>query len=367
MLQEQKRQSSRVIGYVVLLAIIAAAVIYVLAPNTLGNEMMFLLIDQGYSTILYIAALGGAAAAALIAVSRWNRQLSALVIKRTSELVSRSKELEFANQALKVKSKELEAALDRLEETNSSLKEANEQLEIHDRLQREFVNIAAHELRTPVQPLLGAAEILESQMEGRDKVEVSRAELEIIIRNAKRLERLSSDILEISRIESGALKLNKENFSLSYIIADAIKDAKAQSLYNPEKLKIVYYPDDIFVHADREKIIEVVTNLLTNAIKFTQEGTIMVTSKLDKENNIVQITVADTGTGIDPEIMPKIFDKFVTKSDKGTGIGLYICKNIVEAHGGTIEAANRADGRGAIVTFILPLTQTSELPRNQGI
>jgi signal transduction histidine kinase len=343
----------------------AFAALYVLAPHTVADETTLLLNNQSYSTILFTAALAGVAMAALIAIFRWNRELSALVNKRTSELVSRTKELEFANEALKAKSSELEATLDTLEETNISLKEANEQLKIHDRLQREFVNIAAHELRTPVQPLLGAAEFLESQSEGKDKVEVSSAELEMIIRNAKRLERLSSDILEISRIESGALKLYRENFSLSYIIADAIKDAKTQSLYDPERLKILYYPDDIFVYADREKTIEVITNLLTNALKFTKDGTIMVTTELDKESNMVQVTVSDTGTGIDPEIMPKIFDKFVTKSDRGTGIGLYISKKIVEAHGGIMQAANREDGKGAIISFKLPLAQTSELPENE--
>jgi signal transduction histidine kinase len=182
-------------------------------------------------------------------------------------------------------------------------------------------------------------------------------EIEMILRNARRLERLSSDILEISRIESGALKLNKENFSLAYIIAEAVKDAKAQSNFDPDKLAITYYPDDIFVRADKEKITEVMTNLLTNAIKFTKEGTISISTQRASDNSTALVEVRDNGSGIDPEILPKLFEKFVTKSEKGTGIGLYISKKIVEAHGGTIFGGNNQDGLGATFKFTLPLIE----------
>jgi signal transduction histidine kinase len=114
------------------------------------------------------------------------------------------------------------------------------------------------------------------------------------------------------------------------------------------------------VFADREKIIEVITNLLTNAIKFTEEGIIRVETIVDADSQMLRISVSDTGKGIDPEVMPRIFDKFVTKSDKGTGIGLYICKKIVEAHGGSISANNKAEG-GAEIRVLLPLTQTSNV------
>lgn len=357
MLKSEKSHRKRRLAYGIIgLVVITTAIM--LAYDRVANEVGALLENQSSSTIFTVFAIGAAVIASMIAVLKWNRNLAALVGSRNAELVSRTKELDSANKRLIAKSNELEETLTRLEETNKSLKEANEQLEIHDKLQREFVNIAAHELRTPVQPLLGAAEILDSQMAGRDEVKVSRSELDLIIRNAMRLERLSTDILEISRIESGGLKLHKENFSLSFIIANAIKDAKAQSIFDPEKLKIIYFPDDLFVFADREKIIEVISNLLTNAIKFTEAGAITITTKVE-ENGMLCITVSDTGTGIDPEVMSRIFDKFVTKSDKGTGIGLYICKKIVEAHRGTISATNKAEG-GAEVRVLFPLTPTSD-------
>jgi signal transduction histidine kinase len=244
-----------------------------------------------------------------------------------------------------------------LDQSNRQLKELNEQLLIHDKLQKEFVNVAAHELRTPIQPLLGAAELIESQLNDKDRIEVTRPEVEMILRNAKRLERLSSDILEISRIESGGINLRMEKFSLSYLIAEAIRDAKAQSNFDPDKLAIMYNADDIFVDADREKIIQVVANLLTNAIKFTQVGTIVVTTQRLNDSRFAQVTVKDSGPGIHPEIKPRLFEKFVTKSEQGTGIGLYISKKIIEAHGGTISGENNNDGPGAVFTFRIPLAE----------
>ena len=337
------------------------AVLYVVAPHTLAGETLVLLDNQRNFTLFFIAALGGVAIAASIAIYKRNRNLSSQVAIRTADLESRTKELEFSNASLRAKSEELQKALATIEDTNEDLAEANENLKVHDRLQREFVNVAAHELRTPIQPLLGAAELLGEQLkEEKDKVEVSRAEIEMIVRNAKRLERLSSDILEISRIESGAMKLNEENFSLSYIIADAVKDAKARAGFDGDNLKIVYTPDDIFVHADREKIVQVVANILSNAIKFTKQGAINIASRIDDNGQSAIVSIKDTGQGIDPEILPKLFGKFISRSEKGTGIGLYISKKIIEAHGGQIRGENNVDGKGATFTFTLPLGKQQE-------
>jgi signal transduction histidine kinase len=273
--------------------------------------------------------------------------LTALLVRNNSYLGKKVQE----------RTSQLEESNANLVNANSELADAYEQLKVHDRLQKEFVNVAAHELRTPIQPLLGAAELIEGQFADREKIEVTRPEIEMILRNAKRLERLSADILEISRIESGALRLNEEDFSLAYMIADAVRDAKIQSMFDPDRLAIAYNPDDIFVHADREKITQVITNILTNAIKFTKEGTISITTQRDWLKGLALIQVKDTGSGIDAEIIPKLFEKFVTKSEKGTGIGLFISKKIVEAHGGTISGWNNPDSPGAIFKFTLPLAQ----------
>jgi signal transduction histidine kinase len=154
--------------------------------------------------------------------------------------------------------------------------------------------------------------------------------------------------------------LNKEQFSLAYVIAQAVKDARAQHRIDHDELQIIYHADDIFVYADKEKTTEVLMNLIGNALKFTKKGQVSIVTSKDTDKGMAMITIKDTGPGIDSEIIPKLFEKFVTKSDKGTGIGLYVSKKIVEAHGGTISGQNNPDGIGATFRFTLPLAETNE-------
>jgi two-component system, OmpR family, sensor histidine kinase VicK len=236
--------------------------------------------------------------------------------------------------------------------------ELNEELKNNEKMQKEFINIAAHELRTPVQPILGMAELLELGFEGgQSKTEITRDEIDIILRNAKRLERLSSDVLETARIESQSLRLNKQLFSLHEVISTSIRDAKNQ--IGDQDISIQYDPKDIVVYADKGRISEVVSNILNNAIKFTHNGSITVSVEVQSNDSGSQVIVLirDEGTGIDREIASRLFSKFVTKSDKGTGLGLYISKSIIEAHGGKIWARNNEDERGATFGFSLPLNQ----------
>jgi signal transduction histidine kinase len=250
---------------------------------------------------------------------------------------------------------------DQVKRANEQLELAYEQLEEHDRLQKEFINIAAHELRTPVQPLLGMADILIMESEGTDKVEITKDELELIIRNAKRLERLSSDILQVTRIESNKLELQKEITNLNDEIRNVIVDVKKSIASSGRKIEIRFDPkaEPIQVLADRSRISEVLSNLIDNATKFTSEGSIVVTSGLlgtaGQSRRGAFVKVIDCGRGIDPEIYPRLFTKFATKSDKGTGLGLYISKSIIQAHGGRIWAENNVERRGATFAFTLPL------------
>ena len=234
----------------------------------------------------------------------------------------------------------------------------NEELKNNEKMQKEFINIAAHELRTPVQPILGMAELLELSFEGgQSKTEITRDEIDIILRNAKRLERLSSDVLETARIESRSLRLNKQLFSLREVISTSIRDAKNQ--IGDQDISFQYDPKDVVVYADKGRISEVVSNILNNAIKFTQKGSITVSVEVQSNDSGSEaiVLIRDEGTGIDREIVSRLFSKFVTKSDKGTGLGLYISKSIVEAHGGKIWARNNEDERGATFGFSLPLNQ----------
>ena len=235
--------------------------------------------------------------------------------------------------------------------------ELYEKLEAHDRMQKEFINIAAHELRTPVQAILGYSELLQN-VSGEFAAEM----LKSLTRNAYRLQLLITDILDVARIESGSLIIEKEKLNLTDLISTAIGDAENQVKVSGKQIEISYShkqmleaqkeKEDVIVEADRERILQVVSNLLGNALKFTNQGSIEVTT--EKSQNEVIVQVRDSGSGIDLEIFPKLFEKFVTKSDKGTGLGLFISKNIIEAHGGGIWAENNSDGPGATFVFSLP-------------
>ena len=215
-------------------------------------------------------------------------------------------------------------------------------------MQTEFINIAAHELRTPIMPILVNVEMLEEEV-GKDNPEIK-----IIIRNAKRLQRLTENILSVTRLESKTLTLQKESFDLNEIISSCIRDESIQM--ENKNIKIIYNTDSkqAMVNADKDRISQVVSNLLHNAIKFTYEGKIIVT--LENRDDGVRVSVKDNGKGIDSQILPILFSKFVTKSDKGTGLGLYICRGVIEAHGGKIWAENNSDAeKGATFFFTLPV------------
>jgi signal transduction histidine kinase len=234
-----------------------------------------------------------------------------------------------------------------------------EQLKRHDKMQKEFINIAAHELRTPIQPILGLTENLLSHAKDTEQAKL----LEVVSRNAKRLKRLTEDILDITKIESESLNLKKERFNLNDIVANSIEDMTTNKQFSKvEKnlIKLQYHiPPEIFVDADRGRISQVIHNLLDNAIKFTNVGVISINAQIKNDDEQLVVSVKDAGSGIDLEIMPKLFTKFATKSDTGSGtglgLGLYISKSIVEAHGGKIWAENNKDGKGSTFYFSLPL------------
>ena len=260
---------------------------------------------------------------------------------------------------------------------NAKLKEANrnliereevirfqyERLKESDKMQKEFINIASHEMKTPTQAILGFSNLLETHPE--KKMEINQG----IKRNAARLQRLTNDILDVTRIESHTLKLNKERFNLNDLISHIIEDYRnqidnvhIQFMHNSDKTSDFYENNNlVVVEADKSRLTQVISNLLSNSIKFTKsEGSISVRS--EKKDSHVIVSVKDTGTGIDPEIMPKLFTKFATKSQtSGTGLGLFISKSIIEAHGGKIWGENYIHDtkKGSIFAFSLPLNNHS--------
>ena len=235
--------------------------------------------------------------------------------------------------------------------------------------------MAAHELRTPSQAILGYAGIVKRDSAYKEDKE---GYIHAIYRNAFRLDKLIKNILDVTKIEADILQLDKQRFNLNDVLLSVIEDTQTQILANNSKIKVSYsrdissstssavaekHDDLISVEADRERITQVLYNLLDNATKFSEEGIILVAveGKGNNENNdakeVIVISVKDTGSGIHPEIMPKLFSKFASKSFQGTGLGLYISKGIIEAHGGKIWAENNSDGKGATFSFSLPIIQ----------
>jgi two-component system, OmpR family, sensor histidine kinase VicK len=249
---------------------------------------------------------------------------------------------------------------------------ANEQFKLSDKMQREFINIAAHELRTPAQSVLGYAELMrENALDKQAKIGESIEEIEAIYRNAVRLQKLTNDILDVSRIESQTLNLDKEVFDLNELMQRIVQDYKSHLLRHSNSISNTKSPVQLFgytgdceliIEADRDRINQSISNLINNAIKFTSQKGGIISIKTEKrndkgENQEVIIDVKDTGEGIHPEIIPRLFTKFASMSNSGTGLGLYISKSIVEAHGGRIWAENNSDGKGATFSFSLPITQ----------
>lgn len=242
------------------------------------------------------------------------------------------------------------------------LRDLYKELKVRDEAQKDFIDIAAHELRNPIQPILGISEILHSKAEGSENSE----SLAVIVRNAKKLHRLAEDILDVTRIEKQSLKLNREWFNLKETIINVIQDSKNPIIGFNRGINIKFKPvdegfDTVFVYGDRYRISQVIANLLSNAIKFTDENR-LITIIGTIRDTLAIISVTDNGAGISPEIFSKLFSKYTSKSYKGTGLGLYISKNIVESHGGKIWAENNTDGKGSLPSHLVYLLMVIKLP-----
>ncbi len=251
-----------------------------------------------------------------------------------------------------------------------------EQLKQADILKTEFINIAAHELRTPTQTILGYCEMIDIFPDKKDEY------IQTIKRNSERLYKLTQDILEVAKIESNSIKLDIQKLELNEIINETVRDfiRRPLSISNKDvKINFNFYTNHnnnnnnnnnhhqtpFFVYADKNRIQQVIFNLLDNASKFTEKGEITLSiidgDDADENNsNNITIRIQDTGKGIDPEILPRLFKKFATKSDKGTGLGLYISKNIIEAHGGKIWTEKTSNGKGTVFVFTLPKRNNSK-------
>jgi signal transduction histidine kinase len=318
-------------------------ILYIGAQHTLAGDVGALIDQQQYFTILIMSVIGAIAFIIVLLVFSWNKRLEKMVNARTGEL---------------------KKANDALEESNEHLALANEQLKINDRMQNEFINIASHEMKTPTQAILGYSKLIQRHPEKRDEM------IQAISRNATRLQRLSSDILDVTRIESGTLWLNLERFNLNEVILDVVEDYRSELERSGNyDVRLIFEDQNkiLQIEGDKNRLTQVISNLVGNALKFTTHGSITVKTEIEEEVSKALVSVKDTGSGIDHEIMPRLFTKFVAKSNTGTGLGLFISKKIIEAHGGRIWASNNnsLDGnsnsnRGAFFAFSIPLNKPEE-------
>ncbi|HEV2877534.1 MAG TPA: sensor histidine kinase [Nitrososphaeraceae archaeon] len=310
--------------------------LYIVSPHQLAENVYGLINKESVLSIIIIGIIIAIAGALFFIIMSWNRTLRRAVSTRTQELKN----------------------------TVNQLSQANEQLKVHDKMQKEFINVASHEMKTPTQAIIGYSDLMQKHPDKREEM------LKAISRNAVRLQRLTNDILDVTRIESQTLKLDKEKFNLSDLIANVVEDQRSHVEKENQNVKLMYnnkYDSNgaPIVDADRDRITQVISNLLGNAIKFTSNqvegGSVSVTLEKNHNNREeVIVNIRDTGEGIHQEILPRLFTKFATKSFAGTGLGLYISKSIIEEHGGRMWAQNNSDRRGATFTFTLPLMNNNK-------
>jgi len=309
--------------------------LYISTPHSLASNVGYLINQQKNFSTIVIIVVGSMAFGIAFLILSWNKRLEGAVESRTVQLKT-------TNESLI--------------ESNSLLGSANKQLEIHDNMQKEFINVAAHELRTPIMPILGEAELIENDISDNESARVGKEQISSIIRNAKRLDRLAADILDVTNIEGKSLKLNKTIFDIDEILSQLVKEYSKQienDAAKNKKLKIFYEPIHVKILADNYRITQVISNIINNSIKFTDQGIISIIGNVNSDE--LTIKISDTGKGIDNEIINRLFDKFVSRSEQGTGLGLFISKNIIEAHGGKINGFNNENGTGATFVFTLPL------------
>ena len=247
----------------------------------------------------------------------------------------------------------------------------NEELMRLDKMKDEFINVAAHEFKTPIQSVLGYLELARADSEYNTTDKKRGGLIDAAYRNAVRLHRLTKNLLEVTRIESHALFMNKRRFDLKKLVLGLVNDFQNNAsvlsrtsessdfTHNNLITKFSYLPneEDLFVNADEERITEVLLNLLDNAVKFTKGGHITVTIANDKDKNQLSVSVKDTGVGVHPQMIPRLFTKFASKSSGGTGLGLFISKSIIEAHGGNIWFQENSSDRGSTFGFTIPLQE----------
>lgn len=272
--------------------------------------------------------------------------------RASDELVEKEKILQRANAKLVGQREDLQRINEELSSKNKELSEANEKLQKLDKMKSDFILIAAHELRTPIQPIIGSVQLAERGLMKSDQA------WKIISSEAKRLSTVATYILDVSKIESGFLTYNMKPISMKQLIEDVT--SSSSKFASPDGVISIKMDldKDVKILGDKERLIQAFSNIINNAARFAKNGTIVIQTR-NTSDGIAEIRVVDDGPGIPAEILPILFSKFVTKTrenDRGTGLGLFITKKIIESHSGSIKAENNSD-KGATFTVSFPICE----------
>lgn len=273
------------------------------------------------------------------------------------ELVEKEKVLQRANARLTGQSEDLKKMNEELSAKNKELSEANEKLQRLDKMKTDFILVAAHELRTPIQPIMGSVKLAEKGLISNEQAWKN------IVTEAKRLSTVATYILDVGKIESGNISYDMKPLSVSELV-ERISSSSTKFATQDGMISIkIDLDEDVRIMGDRERLVQAFANIIDNAAKFAKNGTITIQTINNDDEGVVEIKIRDDGPGIPNEIMPVLFNKFVTKTkenERGTGLGLFITKSIIEAHSGKISAENNADGKGATFTVSFPIHEKGE-------
>ncbi len=307
-------------------------------------------------------AMFGAVAGGLVwLVGRW-KAAEGRLLQQAHELRRQGQELRAQAEELQQQARTLHAQADELRQQADRLQALNSEAARVGRVKDEFVATLSHELRTPLNAILGWAHLLQA---GHLDPVKSKAAAETIVRNAHAQTRLVDDLLDVSRIISGKLHLQLSSVDLASVVAGAIElvrnaaDAKGIEIRSS-------LPSDVVLVGDAERLRQIAWNLLSNAVKFTRkQGRVEIW--LERVDSQVQLTVADTGVGIDAEFLPHLFERFsqadssTTRRHGGLGLGLAVVRHLVELHGGVVSAASPGRDQGAVFTVTLPVRAVKEV------
>lgn len=284
-----------------------------------------------------------------------------------AELHRKNRDVAMANAALVEEVKERRHAEEQLRQLNETLEQRvvqrTEELAQANQMKDEFLAMLGHELRNPLAAITNAVHVM--HMSGTDPARLSRT-VTLVDRQTRNLRRIVDDLLDVARVTRGKIELRKEPADFAQIVSQALDVVRPQ-IGHDDELELDFPPGPpLWVDADRTRVEQSIVNLLLNAIKFSPRNR-RIRVSIERMEQCVAVSIADNGIGIAPEMLTKIFDLFtqadrsLDRSQGGLGIGLFICKRLVELHGGTIEGFSEGAGRGSLFKITLPLLHREAL------